>query len=229
MFEKHPRPAKIDSKLIRYALASGAVLGAPAAADASIIYTTSGSFIEQTTGGFTTLDVTLDGSLTDFTLTAQIGDGMLAGVSVSGPGTTSFVANGVGPQALTLGTLISAANATGPGGNLVRSVAGAPFPVKVGNWSADESPAYLGLAFDISGSTHYGWAQLSIDVDGGGFGPPPYAKVTVIDYAYEDQAGVGINAGQTAAAVPEPSTLALFAMGAAGVMALRRKRQSKQN
>jgi hypothetical protein len=220
--------SKLDSKLIRYALAGSAVLAAPAAADASIIYSgTVNSSIEQTGSGpsSSTLNVTLDGSLTDFTLTAQVGGGVIAGVSVSGPGTTYFVADGVGPKALTLGTLISAANATGSGGNLSTST-GSPVSVKSGNWSADEVPAYLGLRFDISGSAHYGWAQLSIDVDGG---VSPRAYVNLIDYAYESQADVSILAGDTTVATPEPSSLALFALGAAGVMALRRKRQSQQN
>jgi hypothetical protein len=225
----------LDSKLVRYALAGSAVLGAPAAADATIIYSgVVNSNIVVSGGGpaSSSLPVTLDGSLTDFTLAVDVGmGGDLARTSVSGPGSTYFVADGVGPQALTLGTLISAANATGPGGFLSRSFASSPFSAKSGNWSADAGPGvevsgYLGLEFDISGSAHYGWAQLVIAVDGT---LGPLASVTLVDYAYEDQPGVGIMAGETVSAVPEPSGLALFAMGAAGLMALRRIRQNRQN
>jgi len=168
--------------------------------------------------------VTLDGSLTDFTLAVDVNTTGLAGAAVSGPVTTFFVANSGNPSSLTLGTLISAANATGPGGDLSRHFAGSPFPTKTGNWDYSGSPAYLGLAFDISGSTHYGWAQLAVNISNS---TPQSSSVTLIDYAYQDQAGIGINAGATTETVPEPSTLALFALGAAGVIALRRRWQSR--
>ena len=227
MTHKQTNSSKLDTRLLRYALAGGAVLAAPAAAHASIIYSGAvGSNINVSGAGPVndTLNVTLDGSLTDFTLMAEIDAGNLAGVSVAGPGTTFFVADVNGPQALTLGALISAANATGPGGYLSRSTGTTLFSAKTGNWDPNLAAAYLGVRFDISGSAHYGWAQLTVDVNNGG-----PAGVNLVDYAYEDQAGVGISAGQTASAVPEPSSLALFAIGAAGLMALRRKRGNQQN
>jgi hypothetical protein len=215
--------SKLESKLARYALAGSAVLAAPAAANASIIYNTgspAGLPANITTGATTSLNVSLDGTITDFTLAVNTNPQ----ASVSGPGTTSFVVDIDGPEALTLGTLINGSSVLGSTGNLF-SISG---PTKSGNWQSTDTPvqAYLGVAFDISGSTHYGWAQLTVDAN---FGFPSNASITLIDYAYESQAGVGIEAGATASAVPEPSTLGLFALGAAGVMALRRKRQKAQN
>ena len=76
---------------------------------------------------------------------------------------------------------------------------------------------YLGIKFLIAGQQHLGWAEISMQKLDPSF--------TVLGYAYEDAPGVSILAGDTGT-VPEPSTLALFAAGAAGVLALRRKRRA---
>lgn len=62
-------------------------------------------------------------------------------------------------------------------------------------------------------ATHYGWMRISL---AGTLGAQPRA---IVEYAYEDQAGVGINAG----AVPTPGTAALLALGAVGMAGRRRK------
>jgi hypothetical protein len=216
--------SKLESKLARYALAGSAVLAAPAAANASIIYNTgspTGLPATIQTGSTTSIDISLDGTITDFTLAVNT----TPQASVSGPVTTLFLANGDGPEALASGTLIDVSTATTLGGGNLFSIVGFD---KSGNWQSTGAPvqAYLGVAFDISGSTHYGWAQLIVDAV---IFPGSGASISLIDYAYEDQAGVGIEAGTTADAVPEPSTLGLFALGAAGVIALRRKRQNAQS
>ncbi len=80
---------------------------------------------------------------------------------------------------------------------------------------------FLGVRFNISGNTHYGWIRVGISNDAGGI---PVA-LTVYDWAYNDVAGEGITAGQT---IPEPSPaagLALLAAGAAGVATWRRRKQ----
>jgi hypothetical protein len=83
-----------------------------------------------------------------------------------------------------------------------------------GHWPGVNN-RYLGLElqlFDGQGnpSTHYSWAELSVDVN--------TLKATLFGYAYEDEAGRGIAAG----AVPEPSSLLLLATGAAVLLATRR-------
>jgi hypothetical protein len=74
---------------------------------------------------------------------------------------------------------------------------------------------FVGLWWDIpGGSPHFGWARIT--VDGGQF------SLTLHDYAYEGEAGTGIPAG--AGLVPEPATLGMLALGAAGLAAWRKKR-----
>jgi len=54
--------------------------------------------------------------------------------------------------------------------------------------------AYIGLAFQISGQTHYGWARIMI-------GTAADPTLTLIDYAYEDQANTAIRVGEMAVGV----------------------------
>ena len=75
---------------------------------------------------------------------------------------------------------------------------------------------FLGLKFDFIGETFYGWVGVEVD-------QTDYTA-TVTGYAYEDTGG-DILAGE----VPEPSPLALLAMGATGVAALRRRRKKSNH
>ncbi|HWC96001.1 MAG TPA: PEP-CTERM sorting domain-containing protein [Candidatus Sulfopaludibacter sp.] len=124
------------------------------------------------------------------------------------------------PQAFGFGSLISAANATAANGLLLRygltgeSTAG----FKGGNWPQNGNSAYLGFSFTASSQTYTGWAQISADVSG----PPGSGSAELIDYAYE--AGTSIDAGQGTA--PEPSSLALFAIGGTAALALLRRRRA---
>jgi hypothetical protein len=54
---------------------------------------------------------------------------------------------------------------------------------------------YLGLAFQIKGKTHYGWAQLSVQSSDGY--DDVHMEATLTGYAYETVAGKSIKAGQT--------------------------------
>lgn len=69
-----------------------------------------------------------------------------------------------------------------------------------------------------------GWFQWKLTVS-----PNVVASAEILQYAYEENPGVGFNVGQTAsaAAVPEPSTLSLavLATGAAGVASWRRRKK----
>ena len=79
---------------------------------------------------------------------------------------------------------------------------------------------YVGFKFTDTAGTEYGWASLTMaGVPGNVF--------TLNSYAYTT-AGEIITAGQTSA-VPEPGSLALLAMGGAGLLAWRQRRAAKSS
>jgi hypothetical protein len=101
----------------------------------------------------------------------------------------------------------------------------------LGKWSNVKN-RYLGLRFKIRGRAHYGWARLTVKVQGN--------SITAIltGYAYETIPGKGIIAGQTKGPddisveepdaaltmpTPKPATLGALAMGAPGLSIWRRE------
>ncbi len=85
-----------------------------------------------------------------------------------------------------------------------------------GPWAGGAASKYVGLNIRTGNDTNYGWAELSYDAGG---------TMTLHGFAYETTANTSIEAG----AVPEPSTVALLALGlGAGALALRR-RQAPRN
>ncbi|HEY4089142.1 MAG TPA: PEP-CTERM sorting domain-containing protein [Bryobacteraceae bacterium] len=88
------------------------------------------------------------------------------------------------------------------------------------------APGYVGFALDQGGGNiNYGWLKLEFSFD-------PQTTQGVLEalgFGYETTAGKAIAAGDTGGtATPEPGTMALgiLAAGAAGVVALRRRRQA---
>jgi hypothetical protein len=89
-------------------------------------------------------------------------------------------------------------------------------------WAAN-APGFAGFLFSTTnGGLDYGWVRLSYTL-----GTNSLANsITATDWGY-DPTGAGVTAGEGASsATPEPSTvaLAILASGAAGVAALRRRR-----
>ncbi len=160
------------------------------------------------------------------------------GVGLLGPngGAALLNAGGAGSN-LAAGALIGPGGAFGTGnvGHLrVQSVRtnGNPIgSVSLGGF-ANGVPGFVGIRL---GSGDYGWIRLQVDdlglnqplstllgaPIGSGIGYSD--RVTVIDWAY-DNSGAAIRAGQTSNPVPEPSSLALLAAGAAGLAAFRRRK-----
>jgi hypothetical protein len=71
---------------------------------------------------------------------------------------------------------------------------------------------FVGLRFNTGSGVQYGWARLNMDGS-------PGNSFTLVDYAWGD-VGTPITAGQ----IPEPGSLGLLALGAAGLVAWRKRR-----
>jgi hypothetical protein len=70
---------------------------------------------------------------------------------------------------------------------------------------------FAGFVFSAADGLHFGWIQLATTA----------GLIDFVNAAYQSTPGVAINAG----AVPEPGTLALLAVGAAGVLGAAAKRR----
>ena len=86
-----------------------------------------------------------------------------------------------------------------------------------GQFLPPNSRGFLGLEFTVGANTFFGYIQVQVNRSPGA-GQPGFQFISA---AYENTPGMAITAG----AVPEPGTLALLAFGAAGVVALQRRRK----
>lgn len=81
-----------------------------------------------------------------------------------------------------------------------------------GSQLAEGQPTYLGVRFDLGSGDHYGWIGVVRTA----------TELDAFAWGYETEAGVPIPAG-----IPEPGTLAALALGAAAVLAGRRRVRSQ--
>jgi hypothetical protein len=87
-----------------------------------------------------------------------------------------------------------------------------PLDPPFGPW-VGATNAFLGLTVNSGQNLHFGWVRLSVDEKLG---------IVFQDLAIESEPGTSIAAG--AGAVPEPGSLGLLALGAAGLAVWRKRR-----
>jgi hypothetical protein len=217
--------SQIESRLAQYgAMAAVVATGfiAPAAQAGSIVFVdTSASSNNSTAGGavyFNPSTGTFGGHNSagaTFTLThaAVSNSGIENEFRIAG---ASFFVSGSNSKSQLLVKKFNANDVIGPGptptkGSTVIVGASSAGGGDISNFGG--GPAYIGL---YEGG-HYGWAEVNIV---GGF------QGTLLGFAYDTTAGESIKAGQTSSvsSTPEPSSLALLALGSAGIAAWRRRK-----
>ena len=221
MSGKNKKSHKLENDIVTYSLAAGAVLLGTAGANAAVHHTDLGAGVVLNTDG-TTFDIDFNGGGPEFTIafgTAYHRVNVVyrtANASWRGGGGYG-IGGGPNDGAITLnngdnvdsGAQWGHNNLTGT--NFYGNMAYTSFNLGYGSF-AGTSDKYLGVRFDIGGNTHYGWIQVQVPAD--------VTFATITGYAYEDVADAQITAG----AIPEPGSLALLAIGAAGLAAWRKKR-----
>ena len=90
-----------------------------------------------------------------------------------------------------------------------------------GQFQPPNSQGFLGLQFTTASGTFFGYIQVKVNRSPGA-GQPGFQFISA---AYDNTPGTPIVAG----AVPEPGTLALLAVGAAGVVAIQRRRKAAKS
>ena len=237
---------RLDGRGVLAGMVCGAVallVGGALPAAATIIHVELGTVIEVANGGGTTeTNLDIDGAgLSDIDFfSGQNGSSARGGFGGGSSGSAIFgiVVDDGGPdfQAinnLSAGTVISDALVIGDGTQIgdeifLNDPSGGILYNK--NYLGpqefiDGTEGYLATKFNIpgAGTTHFGWVRVLVEVSGVRIGIPPAddpgARLTIIDAAYESVPGASIIAG----AIPEPSSLALFACGAALFAMMRRR------
>lgn len=200
-----------EQRMLGYALAAGAgMLAAATPAEAGVVYVNP---LDQTyTNQNFNLDLNNDGA-PDVFFTNK---GAYWGRYLWAAG------HGIAKTGLWKAAALPGSQMIGPGLSWYGSakLAGVyPNQAPAGPW-ANVTNRFLGLRFLINSNVHYGWVRMDVLAD------PQTLTIaaTVKDWAYESVPGRPIHTSETGV-IPEPGTLSLLALGAAGLALWRRRKE----
>lgn len=179
----------LSERLLKYGAMSAAVMGV-AEASGQIVYT---DIADQVLNVGDQYELDFTGSDNSFTINNP--DGLAGGNAAivfpsSGGAFVGITAYGFQyPALMVSGQDIGAAQgytSTGERGDL--NYYGCAYSNS--QWCGDVVDGYLGVSFQFSGNTHYGWVRLDTDVNGTNV-------ITVKDFAYNSTPNESLEAGQT--------------------------------
>lgn len=203
----------LNSKVKQYVALAGGVAAATGATG-QVVYTDINPDEVLTPSGTSQYDLNLDGDAVPdmafvvvtgsktgiytygtmqipYTLNYNVG---VAAFGTAAPSANGWMGTGSAPSAVPMSNMIgSSGNFVQNQGNIgayQTTYLGAPIngqygPYTSGNFLGTEG--YVGVRFDISGQTHYGWARVQMAPDG--------SSMTIKDYAYDATPGTAIAAG----------------------------------
>lgn len=187
-----------SKKILNYGAMSAAILGASTAAG-QIVFTDIDDATLANIDEELAIDFDGDGTID---ITIELGNFTGGPAAVAFPGTPSsansnaFVGSSTGggfdyPSNLSEGSLIDGASPLTGAGGRGDLYFYACYPNS--QWCGEVTDGFLGVAFDISGSNHFGWVRMDVASNGaGGVG-----SITIRDFAYESTADLGIEAGNS--------------------------------
>lgn len=223
--------SQTDSSLLNKqnitALAGGLGLALSSAAQSGIIYTDITNIISNVSGDENfSFDLDLDGDYAiDFTIDHRSGNSYVY-TSIRGSQSNAEVFfNNWYATAFSAGDTIGSGSSSTPYTTLGSSWGYGNYG-NFGNFPGIDN-AFIGLQFEIDTELHYGWLQIGLSSD--------VNTLTIYDFAYESAANTAIIAGDKVGAshpftrILEPTSLALMATGALGIIAFRRRKKNLKN
>jgi hypothetical protein len=188
------QPGSREAQLLAYCAVAGSALMAAQPAYAAIVYS---GVQNLPVAGFNTVSVDLDGDLAnDFEFkNASISSSVFYNAAKpllsNALGANPFYNLPITQAVNSLLTWKTQASFLNPNG-LILNLASTSAAITSGSFA--NGTGYLGVRFQISGSTHYGWIRYG----GTTSLTTPFATGTIVDWAYEDTPDTAITVAQVA-------------------------------